>query len=81
MGYLSIRNLPEHLERQITREARRRHTSKTVVVLEYLERGVRAARERPSLRGWAGRLNRRDLERILRTSRAHRVVDDELWRT
>jgi len=82
MGHLSIRRLPQGLERQITREARRRHTTKTAVVLEYLEHGARAARgahARPSLRAWAGKLSARDLERVLRASRAQRIVDDELW--
>ena len=82
MAYLRIRTLPERLERQITHEARRRHTTKTAVVLEYLEQGARAARvphARPSLRAWAGKLGRRDLERVLRASRAHRTIDNELW--
>ncbi len=82
MGYLSIRNLPHRLDRQITQEARRRHTTKTAVVLEYLERGARVARSpqaRPSLRAWGGKLARRDLDRVLHTSREHRVIDDELW--
>jgi hypothetical protein len=82
MAYLSIRNLPDHLERRITREARRRHITKTAVVLEYLERGARtagSATRRASLRAWAGKLPRRDLERVLHTSRRHRVIDDELW--
>ena len=82
MAYLSVRNVPEPLEQQIKQEARRRHTTKTAVVLEYLERGARAARApraRPSLRRWAGKLARRDLERVLQTSREHRIVDDELW--
>ena len=82
MAYLSIRNLPEHLERRITQEARRRHTTKTAIVLEYLERGARAARlpaDRPTLRSWSGKLSSRDLARVLRASRAHRVIDDELW--
>jgi hypothetical protein len=82
MAYLSIRNVPDHLEREIRQEARRRRTTKTAVVLEYLERGARrrrSTRARSSLRAWAGKLGRRDLERVLQTSRAHRVVDDELW--
>jgi len=81
MAYLSIRNLPEHLERRITQEARRRHTTKTAIVLEYLERGARAARlpaDRPTLRSWSGKLSSRDLARVLRASWAHRVIDDEL---
>jgi hypothetical protein len=82
MPYLSIRNLPEHLERRITQEARRRHTTKTAVVLEYIERGARGARSRrprPSLRSWAGKLARADLARVLQTSREHRPIDPELW--
>jgi hypothetical protein len=82
MAYLSIRNVPEHLERRITQEARRRHTTKTAVVLEYLERGARAARSRrarPSLRTWAGKLARADLTRLLQTSREHRIVEPDLW--
>ena len=84
MAYLSIRNVPEHLERRISREARRRHTTKTAIVLEYLERGARTARSaraRPNLRAWAGKLARADLARVLQTGREHRVVDPELWTT
>jgi hypothetical protein len=82
MPYLSIRNLPEHLEQRIKKEARRQRTTKTAIVLEYLERGAGAARSpraRPSLRAWSGKLARADLARVLQTSREHRVVDPELW--
>ena len=54
MGYLSIRNIPEHLEAKIVKAARRRHTTKTKVVIEALEQALAPAKkngrsQRPSL--------------------------------
>lgn len=81
MGYLSVRNVPDRLERLIRSEARRRGTTKSAIVIEYLERGARdfPPPERPSLREWAGKLHRQDLEAILETSTRHRSIDKELW--
>ena len=46
MGYLSIRNIPEHLEAKIVKEARRRHTTKTKVVIEALEQALAPAKKK-----------------------------------
>lgn len=86
MSYLSIRNLPEHLERHIVKEARRLHKSKSAVVIDYLEAGVKAARrknlqqERQAfIRDWAGHMKPKDAEAVLAASEASRTIDREMW--
>lgn len=74
MAYLSIRNLPARLEKRIVAEARRRHTTKTAIVIEYLEKAIASKGQEPGLPArredeaptfsekWAGkfRLTKRD---------------------
>lgn len=80
MAYLSIRNLPAHLEKRIVAEARRRHTTKTAIVIECLEKATAPVKEKPSLRDWAGKLSRRDFDAIDEASREQREIDPEMWR-
>ncbi|MEO5719224.1 MAG: hypothetical protein ABIR29_11740 [Chthoniobacterales bacterium] len=50
MAYLSIRNLPAHLEKKVIAEARRRHTTKTAIVIECIEKAIAAKDEKPTAR-------------------------------
>jgi hypothetical protein len=77
--YLSIRNLPAHLEKRIVAEARRRHTTKSAIVIECIEKATAPAKSKQSLRTWAGKLSRSDYEALVRTSSEQRKVDPELW--
>ena len=82
MGYLSIRNLPDRIERKIVQEAKRRHISKTEVVIELLDRGIRQSsqsKKKKSVREWAGRLSQKDLNLVLKASKEQRVIDPEIW--
>jgi hypothetical protein len=78
--YLSIRNLPAHLEKRIVAEARRRHTTKSAIVIECIEKATAPAKPKPSLRAWAGKLSRADYDALVQVSSDQRKVDPELWR-
>ena len=80
MPYLSIRNLPAHLEKRIVAEARRRHTTKSAIVIECIEKATAPAKKRPGLREWAGKLSRADFDAIEGVSREQRTIDPEMWR-
>jgi len=80
MPYLSIRNLPAHLEKRIVAEARRRHTTKSAIVIECIEKATAPAKPKQSLRTWAGKLSRADYEALVQASFDQRGIDPELWR-
>jgi hypothetical protein len=80
MPYLSIRNLPAHLERRIVAEARRRHTTKSAIVIECIEKATAPEKPKPSLRAWAGKLSRADYAAVVQASVDQRKIDPELWR-
>lgn len=80
MAYLSIRNLPAHLEKRIVAEARRRHTTKTAIVIECIEKATAPARKKPSLRAWAGKMSKADFAAVMEVSGEQRKIDPEAWR-
>jgi len=79
MAYLSIRNLPAHLEKKVIAEARRRHTTKTAIVIECIDKAMAAPGAKPSLRARAGKLSKADHDALLASSAEQRSSFSERW--
>jgi hypothetical protein len=85
MGYLSIRNMPEHLEAKIVKAARRRHTTKTKVVIEALEQALAPAKkngrsQRPSLGEFAENYPKDAAEELHSIVMGMKQIDSEMWK-
>jgi hypothetical protein len=82
-GYLSLRSLPQALERKIVSDAKRRHMTKTHVVIEALEKsfgtGARDKR-RSAVRRLAGFLSKAEARRLADFVSQSRKIESEIWR-
>ena len=82
MSSLSIRKLPHDLERELVREARKRGSTKSEIVIEALKMrfglGDRALL-RKRLRGFFGKMSRADLKEFDEATKGFSKIDPELW--
>jgi hypothetical protein len=83
MANLSIRNLPPELEKAIQREAKKRETTKTEVVLGTLmeafnlKKSIKARRE---VRSFFGKMTKQEYMDLRRHISDFSAVDDEMWK-
>lgn len=84
MANLSIRKLPTELEKAIQREARKRKTTKTEVVIDALTEvfhpGKSSAGVHRDVRGFFGKMTRQDYQRFQKLTRDFSAIDVELWK-
>jgi hypothetical protein len=82
MSHLSIRYLPPKLEKKICREAQRRHTTKTAVVLEALEKAFQkhSYQRNQDFRSFFGKMTQAEFKNFQKATQVFDRIDPELWR-
>ena len=76
-------NYQKDVEDWLSGETKRRHTTKTRIVIESLRlasKQLNSEKRRPSIRDWAGKLSQEDLEQVIETSNELRQIDNEIWK-
>ena len=83
MNQLTLRNIPEDLEREIRRIAEERRTSinKTVRELLYRALGIdRSSEKKRDLSAFAGFWDEREAEEFEKATDVFEAIDEELWK-
>lgn len=83
MDQLTLRNIPEDLEREIRRIAGERRTSinKTVRELLYKSLGIdRSSEKKRDLSDFAGFWDEREAEEFEKATDVFEAIDEELWK-
>ncbi len=82
MSYLSIHSLPPKLETVIVREAKRRHVTKTQIVIQALEQAFKLDSKTGRTRdvhSFFGKMTRAEFNRFRQVTRPFSQIDPELW--
>ena len=83
MTYLSLRNMPVELEKEIKREAKSRHLTKTAIVLEALRSffGIGSAgKVDRNLRSFFGKMKMEDYKEFTDITRDFSSIDEGMWK-
>lgn len=84
MSYLSVRNLPEDVGRAIEREAKKRNSTKTEVVISALRsvfsEPVKGSVVRRDVRSFFGKMSKRQLSAFQEATQAFSAVDEADWK-
>ncbi len=84
MAHLSIRKLPPELEKAIQREAKKKNTTKTSVVLEALMSafysGRPSSRIHRNVRSFFGKMTPSQYEEFKKVTGDFSSVDEEMWK-
>ncbi|QQR79489.1 MAG: hypothetical protein IPJ69_08985 [Deltaproteobacteria bacterium] len=83
MSYLSIRSLPQDIERALKAEAKQCGKSKSQIVIEALAEkfGLHSkAQKKKRLRAFSGKLSQEDFESLQKAVEDFETIDPSLWK-
>ncbi len=84
VSYLSVRNLPIDVERAIEREAKKRNSTKTEVVISALRsvfsEPVKNSPVRRDVRSFFGKMSKRELSAFQKATHAFGTIDEADWK-
>jgi hypothetical protein len=83
MSQITLRQLPENLEKQIRSLSKKNNTSINKIIIQLLKKSLghdADAEKKRSLRDLSGRWNPKELEEFERNTREFEKIDREIWK-
>ena len=84
MAHLSIRKLPPNVDKAIQQEAKKRKTTKTMVVIDALKEALHLETALPKIRrdvrSFFGKMSKQDYQEFQKTTRKFSAIDEDMWK-